>query len=107
MTFRMWLCLCLVAVSAVPAWALQDPTRPPGIDARPAQATPLRSLSLSSIVYSADRRVAVIDGEPLREGQEANGVRVRKIYRDRVDVVDRGRVRVLRLEMPPVVRRTQ
>ncbi|MFC4976700.1 hypothetical protein ACFPTY_19895 [Halomonas beimenensis] len=42
--------------------------------------------------------MAVIEGEALREGQGANGIRVRKIHQDRVEVLDRGNPRVLYLD---------
>ncbi|MBW7472991.1 hypothetical protein K0B93_18500 [Marinobacter sp. F4218] len=92
---------------AGPAVALQDPTRPPGFDEPQAQALPMTDLALQSILVGAERRLAVINGEPRVEGQAFDGVRVRQIHRDRVDVVDRGRVRTLYLDELPQVRRTQ
>lgn len=94
-------------ITAMPAWALQDPTRPPGFDATPAKAAPLTDLALQSILVGAERRVAVINGEPRAEGQAFDGIRVRRIHRDRVEVIDRGRARTLYLDKLPQVRRTQ
>lgn len=97
---------CLLLLAA-PAFALQDPTRPPGFDDAPAKAQPLSDLALQSILVGAERKVAVINGEPRAEGQAFNGIRVRRIHRDRVEVLDQGRARTLYLDTLPQVRRTQ
>jgi len=89
------------------AHGLQDPTRPPGLEPTVAKPAPERSLALDSILFSKDRRVAVIEGEALREGQGFDNVRVIRIYTDRVLVTDNGRERVLYLERLPQVRGTQ
>lgn len=89
------------------AHALQDPTRPPGPQSAVARSVPERSLALDSILFSRDRRVAVIEGEALREGQGFDNVRVIRIFADRVLVTDNGRERVLYLERLPQVRGTQ
>lgn len=89
------------------AFALQDPTRPPEAAGAVVQSAPERALVLDSILFSRDRRVAVIEGEALREGQGFDGVRVIRIHQDRVLVSDNGRERVLRLERLPQVRGTQ
>lgn len=100
--------IALIAMlGSTPLAALQDPTRPPGLDEPVARSQPVRSLSLDSIVYGKDRKVAVIEGEALREGQGINGIRVRKIHQDRVEVLDRGRPRTLYLDKLPQVRGTQ
>lgn len=105
-----WLAALFVSCGlgvAVPASALQDPTRPPGFDNRPVKAIAKADLALQSILVGAERRVAVINGEPRAEGQAFNGVRVHRIHRDRVEVMERGRVRTLYLDKLPQVRRTQ
>ena len=89
------------------AVALEDPTRPNGFAASAPQSEPAREFSLASIFIGNDRRLAVIDGEARREGQAFEGVRIRRIYPDRVELVDQGRVRVLRLEPLPQVRSSQ
>ncbi|MBC7183792.1 MAG: hypothetical protein H5U30_09525 [Marinobacter sp.] len=96
----------LVLASGV-ASALQDPTRPPGLESRAAAPAPERQVSLDSILYSKDRRIAVIEGEALREGQGIDRIRVIRIYQNRVLVTDNGRERVLYLERLPQVRGTQ
>lgn len=87
--------------------ALQDPTRPP--DARPtaAQIIAPRDIQLGSILLGSQRRVAVIDGVALQEGDSNDGVRVRRIYRDKVEVTDQGQYRVLYPQSLPQVRATQ
>lgn len=94
-------------LSAGPAHALQDPTRPPASQATVTKPAPERSLALDSILFSKDRRVAVIEGEALREGQGFDNVRVIRIFANRVLVTDNGRERVLYLERLPQVRGTQ
>ncbi len=86
------------------AQALQDPTKPNGFSASRAETVPQRSYTLASIIIGQDRKVAVIDGQALREGQVFDGVRVRRIYPDRVELIEQGSVRVIRLSTLPQVR---
>jgi MSHA biogenesis protein MshK len=99
--------IVMAAAAALPAQALQDPTRPPGIQSQAVAAMPPRPLELGSIVHGSDRRVAVIEGVALTEGESHDGIRVRRIYRDRVEILDNGQHRVLYPETLPQVRRTQ
>ncbi|WP_278800514.1 hypothetical protein [Marinobacter nauticus] len=99
--------IVMAAAAALPAQALQDPTRPPGIQNRAVAAMPPRPLELGSIVHGSDRRVAVIEGVALTEGESHDGIRVRRIYRDRVEILDNGQHRVLYPDPLPQVRRTQ
>ncbi len=96
---------CLLTVS--PVSALQDPTRPPGFDRAPVNSAPKTNLALQSILVGTERRVAVINGEPRVEGQSFEGVRVRRIHDDRVEVMDQGQARTLYLDRLPQIRRTQ
>lgn len=108
--FRTWwigLVLAVLLPFSGPASALEDPTRPNGFRAPTVKTAPQKSYSLASIIIGADRKIAVIDGEARREGQTFNGVRVRRIYPDRVELVDQGRVRILRLDTLPQVRSSQ
>ncbi|MDL0433302.1 hypothetical protein QPM17_19365 [Marinobacter sp. TBZ242] len=101
------LLVAILALAPMTALALQDPTRPEGFGAvRQAQA-PEKEFTLASIFIGNDRRVAVIDGVARREGQTFEGVRIRRIHPDRVELVDQGRVRVLRLDPLPQVRSSQ
>ncbi len=108
MTFRHASRLMLVGLllSGTAVHALQDPTRPPGA-APESQTVAPRILHVSTIVLGQDRRVAVINGVPLREGESHDGIKVLRIDKDKVDVVDRGQQRVLYPESLPQVRRTQ
>lgn len=89
------------------AHALPDPTRPNGFQAPQAEASPQRAFGLASIIIGADRKVAVINGRARREGQTFQGVRLRRIFPDRVELVDQGQVRVLKLDTLPQVRSAQ
>ncbi|MEC7376510.1 MAG: hypothetical protein VX421_02780 [Pseudomonadota bacterium] len=92
---------------SAPVLSLQDPTRPPGAGQAVSAPEPKRTLVLDSILYSKDRRVAVIEGKALTEGQRVDGVQVIRIYHDHVRVSDSGRERVLYLDGLPQVRGTQ
>lgn len=97
----------MLAVNAASAWSLQDPTRPPDARAPSEQSAPQRNLELGSILLSAGRRVAVIEGVALKEGDRHDGIQVRRIYRDKVEILDQGRARVLYPQALPQVRRSQ
>ena len=99
--------LIMLMLAVADAFALEDPTRPNGFSASAPQSEPAREFSLASIFIGNNRRLAVIDGEARREGQAFEGVRIRRIYPDRVELVDQGRLRVLRLEPLPQVRSPQ
>ena len=83
----------LLTVLSLPALAndLSDPTRPPASwQVKPADSggpASQRTASprLTSILVSPSRRVAVIDGVALREGQSANGIVVVRIGKTWVD----------------------
>jgi len=81
--------LSLAAVLALPALAdtLADPTQPPA--SWRSNATHEHSggaaPKLTSILVSEARRVAVIDGVAIREGQSANGITVVHIDKTWVD----------------------
>lgn len=84
--------LSLLTTLALPALAgvLADPTRPPANwqpGPTPAQAGTSRqgAPQLTSILISHSRRVAVIDGVTLSEGQTANGLTVVRIDKGWVD----------------------
>lgn len=77
------------------AWSddgkLADPTRPEGLPQRAAVASGGKAVlpKLSSVLIGDHRRLAVIDGRLMAEGDSEGGVRVRRISNDRV-VVDLG-----------------
>lgn len=84
-----------VFASASAAESLRDPTRPP--QSGGAQASVTRSMTLESIIFSDQRRVAVIDGQSLREGEALRGARVLRIHPDRVELRVNQTTRTLRL----------
>ena len=83
----------LLTALSLPAAAndLSDPTRPPAAwqekaaDVSSAANQPAAGPRLTSILVSPSRRVAVIDGVSLREGQSANGIMVVRIGKTWVD----------------------
>jgi MSHA biogenesis protein MshK len=96
----------LVLLSAQ-SHALQDPTRPSGFSTPTSEPAPARAFDLTSIIIGANRKIAVIDGRPRQEGQTFEGVRLRRIHPDRVELIDQGRVRILKLDTLPRVRSSQ
>jgi hypothetical protein len=79
-----------MAVLSLPAVAdtLADPTQPPS-NWRSAEshggASAAEAPKLTSILFGAARRVAVIDGVSFREGQTTNGITVVRIDKAWVD----------------------
>jgi MSHA biogenesis protein MshK len=84
------------------AQALQDPTRPPAAAMAPSASPAAASNAprLQSILVGREaggRRLAVIDGETVRLGEQFHGARVARIGDNEVELV-RGKERqVLRL----------
>lgn len=76
---------------------LKDPTRPLGAAARVDEATPAQDarLALESLLVGPDRRVAVINGQRMHEGDERGGVKVWEIRSDGVVVSIEGGSRML------------
>lgn len=99
-----WLILIVVLLAGQQAMALEDPTRPQGRQIAPAEVEEQRSFGLSSIVYGSGRRVAVIEGVPRNEGETFDGVRLRRIHPDRIELVVNGQVHQVHLAMPQVIR---
>lgn len=100
------LLIVLALMGSAQVYALQDPTRPPGAAAEPSVVMPARDLTLGSILLGNQRRIAVINGVALKEGDSHDQIRVRRIYKDRVEVTDRGQPRTLYPEPLPQVRKT-
>jgi len=105
--FRITLLLALTLTGSANAWGLEDPTRPPEARTPGVQVAPVRNLELGSILLGGDRRVVVIEGKALQEGDRHNGIQVRRIYRNKVEIVDQGQARVLYPEALPQVRKSQ
>lgn len=74
-----------VGLSNVPT--LEDPTRPVDIDSVETMAAPAASVpTLTSILVGQERKLAVIDGRLMSEGEDVCGIKVLKIYPDRAVV---------------------
>jgi MSHA biogenesis protein MshK len=101
-----WLGVLCGLLLIIPTYtlALDDPTRPPHAGNTVSEMRPLTNLLLESILISSSRRVAVINGQTRVKGQVIDGIRIRQIYHDRVEVSDNGQVRVLYLNKLPQVR---
>lgn len=81
-----------VAPAAAAEVVLKDPTRPlraPAGAATPADPAGPRP-RLDSVLFGADRRVAVIDGRRMTEGESHGAVEVVSIQPDRVVVRQAG-----------------
>lgn len=78
--------------------ALQDPTRPPQYHSSKAQV----ALTLESILFSDTRRVAVINGKALEEGESLGAARVVSIGKDIVRVQRQGKTYNLTLKRPTI-----
>jgi MSHA biogenesis protein MshK len=89
-------------VAALPLCAqdapLADPTRPALRNPGGAGARTASGLRLEGIVISADRKLALISGEFLAEGDQIYGLRIERIDRDKVTARRNGQTLVLRPE---------
>lgn len=73
-----------------------DPTRPLGFSAQAGAAvgSAPTTIELNSILISQDRRIAIINGQPLRENQTIKGIgaQVKKIDADAVTLQQGSKV---------------
>lgn len=94
-----WLLVLLFAGADVALGqpALRDPTRPSQYVAHPDHQAERQEhrFHLESILYGADRRVAVIDGHAVSRGESVAGARVLSIEPTKVILEYRGRRRSL------------
>ena len=79
----LFLCLLLASLSA---HGIEDPTQPQTSLKRSSQKSTLLP-ELTSILYSTDRKWAVINGEVLTEGELINGFELSAIERHQVVLV--------------------
>lgn len=79
--------LFVLIMLAENAYGIEDPTRPHGLEDARAQSLLTREPELSSILFSQDRKWAVIDGEVLSEGERINGFELSAIHRHSVVLV--------------------
>jgi hypothetical protein len=91
----------MVALAAAGANAqstpLADPMRPPNRAPETASGT-LSALRLEGILVSGSRKLALIGGEFLEEGERIHGVHIVRIERETVTVRRDGQTFVLRPE---------
>ena len=76
--------LLLIAASGLQAEPLRDPTRPPQSLTVPARVETTSKWQVSSILISADRRVAMVNGRAVQVGDRVSGARVLAIAADSV-----------------------
>jgi len=91
----MWILLAASASAEV----LHDPMRPFANKSPVERSFAGKAYALSAILYSADRRVAVINGQSVSENERINGARVKHIYRGRVVLEVNGEILKLELSM--------
>jgi len=97
--------LCALACAAAAAQTLPDPTRPPASLTQPSEvAADTDGPVLQSILVSPQRRVAVISGRTVQEGDTIGNARVVRITDTQVFLRSGNETRVLRLY--PEIRKT-
>jgi MSHA biogenesis protein MshK len=105
--------LCLLLLSArllandVSALDVRDPTTPLGHVAATASASGAQQFTLNSILISPQRKLAIINGSTLREGQTlpgAGNVKVQRISAQAVVLQQADQTWVLRLS-PSIMKR--
>lgn len=79
--------LCGLSCPAFGQEQLRDPTRPYAVKQRLAVAAP--SYKVNAIIVSADRRVAIVNGQRVVAGGSVNGATVIAIEKDRV-ILEKG-----------------
>lgn len=77
---------------------MRDPTRPIGDNASVSFA---ETYELGSILFSVERKIAVINGQWLRVGDKVDGVTVTRIEKNSVDIDGPGGKQTLTLLTQP------
>ena len=90
--------LLLGATVTTQSLALTDPTRPSSFRAQARQ----ESLRLESILFSDTRKVAVINGKALAQGDSIGSATVTAINRNSVKLKRSGKVLVLEIQHPSI-----
>lgn len=85
--------LFLLLLLAIDTQAFNDPTKPPGFSSSPVARKPL---VLNSLLVSKTRKVAVINGKPMSEGDVVEGAKLLKINQSSVIMAVRGKRLVLK-----------
>jgi len=91
----------ILLLASLPAGAdvLRDPTAPPR-DASRASSSDAQHAEprLTTVLIASDRRVAVIDGHALAEGEARDGLKLVSVRADGATVTVNGAARELHLE---------
>ena len=99
------LALILVWGAGFARGEMRDPTRPAQYTAKKVRAhRETRAWHLESILYSARRRNAVINGKTVAAGERIDHARVLRVERTHVVLESRGRQLILRLQPLPRVK---
>ena len=100
------LLLLLLSASSLKTWALQDPTRPtdPAVYFGSDRNTVTATWTLQSILSSPDRRIAIINGTRVQEGDRIGTAQVVSIRPSQVVLNTGGRTLTLQL-WPASIRR--
>jgi MSHA biogenesis protein MshK len=89
MNKMMLMLLLLLTSCTLYAAELRDPTQPPPGVAN-MQAKQGQALVVTSIIISANRRIALINGQFVKEGENIAGSKVIAIKRDYVELSSQG-----------------
>ena len=83
--------------------SLTDPTRPNWYGLKAAVRHDPKKPTLNSIITSDDRRLAVINGALMREGERSRGFLLQEVLTDRVLIVTtENELQALRLATPKI-----
>lgn len=101
--FAKWVVTLLLLWTSGSLWAVNDPMRPPFFDGstkKSVKVSSLKPLVLTMILNSNQRKVAVINGVSVQEGDTVAGHRVVKIAQQKVVVARKGKVKDIFLGKP-------
>lgn len=96
----------LLVTEAQASQVLHDPTRPPGKD-NSTKPQSQHKLTLQSVLVSAQRKVAIINGRRYQEGDRIGAGRVSGIHRRGVSIAMPEKTISLRLRQVIVKRRAE
>jgi MSHA biogenesis protein MshK len=96
---KIFLVPVLLSILPAQSWSLSDPTRP---SAYQNTAVGKNNLRLESILFSASRRVAVINGKIVAEGDTIGRSKIIKISNDSVKINRDGQFKTLKLKRTPI-----
>ena len=94
----------LTFVASLHAEPFVDPMRPASMQAKAHAGTP--PLQVTAILSSDHRRIAIIDGEAVSEGDSIGGARIESIGTDQVRYLRAGRHETARLVLDTLPVRT-